>query len=101
MMGWNTLGKRRLPENDVPGLPRPFGTSEAHLARWVESHYAFCQRFFRGSPNFLAYSLEDPGAQAKIGDFLGRPLPWWGQANKNPASRSHAQDGQSQAGTSE
>lgn len=83
MMGWNTLGSRRLPENDVPGLPRPFGSDVAHLQRWIESHYAFCLRVFRGRQNFLAYRLEDPEAPKKIGAFLGLDLPWWGKANVN------------------
>ena len=84
MLGWNSLGRRRLPENDVPGLPRPFGTDVHHLTRWIESHYAFCARCFRGTPNFLAYRLEDPQAREKISVFLGLDLPWWGRVNANP-----------------
>ncbi|NNE52379.1 MAG: sulfotransferase family protein [Sulfitobacter sp.] len=83
MMGWNTLGSKRLPENDVPGLPRPYGADVRHLKRWIECHYAFCVRVFRGRPNFLAYRLEDPEAPQKIGRFLGIDLPWWGKVNTN------------------
>ena len=83
MLGWNSLGRRRLPENDVPGLPR-FGTDVRHLTRWIESHYAFCARCFRGTPNFLAYRLEDPQAREKISVFLGLDLPWRGRVNANP-----------------
>lgn len=89
MMGWNTLGSRRLPGNNVPGLPRPFGSSEAQIAHWVAGHYIFCARMFKGASNFLAYDLEDPDASKKISDFLELPLPWWGHANKNHASKAH------------
>ena len=81
MMNWNNLGKVRLPRNDVPGLPRPFGTRPEHLTRWIEGHYAFCDRFFEGRDNFMAYDLEDPDVARRIGDFLGLDLPWWGKVN--------------------
>jgi hypothetical protein len=84
MMNWNNLGKRRLPQADVPGLPRPYGGSVSDLARWIEGHYAFCDRMFRGSSQFLAYELEDPDVQTKISHFLKLDLPWWGKANENP-----------------
>lgn len=84
MIGWNSLGRRRLPGNDVPGLPRPFGSEPIHLVRWIESHYAFCLRAFRGMPHFLAYRLEDPAARERISNFLEIDLPWWGKANANP-----------------
>ncbi|MDF1727370.1 MAG: sulfotransferase family protein [Sulfitobacter sp.] len=90
MKGWNSLGSRRLPQNDVPGLPRPYGEEVRHLTRWIESHYAFCIRAFRGQPNFLAYRLEDPDARQKISAFLEIDLPWWGQANANPAATAAA-----------
>ena len=81
MMRWNNLGKKRLPRADIPGLPRGFGKSDAELARWQEAHYAFCHRVFAGAENFLAYDIEDPDAPARIGDYLGLALPWWGQSN--------------------
>lgn len=81
MMRWNNLGKRRLPQADIPGLPRGFGTSEAQLARWQAGHYAFCRHVFAGRDNFLEYDIEDTDAQARLSDFLGRDLPWWGQSN--------------------
>jgi hypothetical protein len=87
MMRWNNLGKRRLPQADVPGLPRGFGTTEAELARWMEGHYRFCERIFLGCDNFLPYDIEDPDAAQKLALYLGVDLPWWGQANigKPPA----------------
>ena len=81
MMRWNNLGRRRLPQADVPGLPRGFGRSEAGLAKWVEGHFTFCRRVFAGCANFLEFDIEDPGARDKIAAYLGIDLPWWGQSN--------------------
>jgi hypothetical protein len=87
MMRWNNLGKRRLPQADIPGLPRGFGRSVSELEQWLEGHYAFCRHVFAGRPNFLEYDIEDAGAQARLSDYLGLDLPWWGQSNvgKSPA----------------
>lgn len=87
IMGWNNLGRRRLPNNDVPGLPKGFGGNVPELTRWVAGHYAFCERVFRGYPNFLAYRLDDPDVQTKISTFLALDLPWWGKANTNKKTR--------------
>lgn len=43
----------------------------------------FAAMFFSGSDRFLEYNIEDPDAAQKIGQFLDRDLPWWGQVNKN------------------
>lgn len=88
MMRWNNLGKRRLPAADIPGLPRGFGRSEAQLARWLAAHYAFCHHVFEGSPNFMAYDIEDEAAQKKISAYLDLDLPWWGQSNVGKAAAS-------------
>ena len=81
ILGWNNLGKERLPKNDVPGLPRPFGADSKDLIRWIEGHYAFCDRMFEGRKNYLAYQLEDTDAPQRIAAFLDLDLPWWGKAN--------------------
>lgn len=81
MMRWNNLGKRRLPQADIPGLPRGFGSTEAELARWLEGHYRFCRQVFQGADNFLEYDIEAPDAQARVAGYLGLDLPWWGQSN--------------------
>ncbi len=83
IMGWNNLGKARLPRNDVPGLPRPYGGNVENLTQWVNGHYDFCARYFRRSPNFLAYELEEKNVQHRISRFLSLELPWWGKANEN------------------
>ncbi|MDF3382729.1 MULTISPECIES: sulfotransferase [Sulfitobacter] len=85
MMRWNNLGRRRLPQADVPGLPRGFGRDEAELARWIEGHFAFCRRVFAGCANFLEFDIEDPEARDKIADYLEIDLPWWGQSNTGKA----------------
>jgi len=81
MQGWSNLGKSRLPQQNVPGLPSGYGKTVEELTRWIEGHYAFCRRVFAGDPGFLEYDLTDPQAAEKIGTFLGIDLPWWGKAN--------------------
>lgn len=83
MKNWSNLGEKRLPGSSIPGLPRGFGHTEAELVRWIEGHFAFCRHVFSGSDRFLEYNIEDPDAAQKIGQFLDRDLPWWGQVNKN------------------
>ncbi|MFK7877818.1 MAG: sulfotransferase [Paracoccaceae bacterium] len=87
MMRWNTLGKRRLPRQYVPGLPKGFGTTLDQLARWIDGHYAFCRHVFAGNPQFLEYDIEDPYAPDIIAGFLGRDIPWWGRSNQNSTAQ--------------
>ena len=81
MLGWSNLGRSRLPQQNVPGLPAGYGGTPQELTRWIEGHYAFCRRVFAGDPDFLEYDLGDPQAAERIGEFLGIDLPWWGKAN--------------------
>jgi len=85
MMNWRNLGTKRLPENDIPGLPRGYGGNTDDIARWVEGHFAFCRRVFAGADNFLEYDVEDSDVQTKIGGFLNLDLPWWGRSNQRVA----------------
>ncbi|MGC9368981.1 MAG: sulfotransferase [Paracoccaceae bacterium] len=80
---WSNLGRTRLPINAIPGLPEGYGGTDAERIRWIEGHYAFCRRVFDGAADFLEYDVEEPSAPARIGDFLGVDLPWWGVANAN------------------
>jgi hypothetical protein len=73
-----------LPGSDIPGLPRGFGGTTAERIRWIEGHYAHLDALFQGDPAFLRYDLSDPEAPARIGAHIGRPLTWWGRANRNP-----------------
>ncbi len=82
MMRWNNLGKRRLPQADIPGLPRGFGRSENELEHWLSGHYAFCRHVFAGAENFLEYDIEDDDAPQKLSSYLGIDLPWWGKSNQ-------------------
>ncbi|MEM7521210.1 MAG: hypothetical protein AAF307_09250 [Pseudomonadota bacterium] len=90
MMRWNNLGRRRLPNADIPGLPRGFGAEEPELVRWIEGHYTFCKHVFAGSENFMCYDIEDPQAPEKISQYLGLALPWWGQSNAGKPARQAA-----------
>ncbi|MCP5036872.1 MAG: sulfotransferase family protein [Rhodobacteraceae bacterium] len=80
---WSNLGRSRLPKASVPGLPSGWGKSDGDRIRWIEGHTAFCRQVFGNSKDFLAYSIEDPDAKAKVSAFIGRDLPWWGIANAN------------------
>ncbi|MGB3244488.1 MAG: sulfotransferase [Sulfitobacter sp.] len=81
MMRWNSLGKKRLPQSDIPGMPRGFGGNFRQLEQWLTGHYSFCRRVFADSGNFMEYDIEDPDAQAKLSTYLAIDLPWWGKSN--------------------
>ncbi len=81
MRQWHSMGNKRLPKLNVPGLPNGFGKQDGQLERWIEGHYRFCNRVFAGADNFFEFDIADPDASTKIGDFIGKPLPWWGRAN--------------------
>ncbi|PIE06462.1 MAG: sulfotransferase family protein [Rhodobacterales bacterium] len=83
MRRWSNLGRSRLPENAVPGLPAGFGHAPGELERWIEGHIAFCRQVFAGAADYMDYDTADPDAKARIGAFLGVSLPWWGKANEN------------------
>ena len=83
MRRWSNLGKTRLPNHAVPGLPEGFGAAPGELERWVEGHVAFCRQVFAGATDYLDYDVADPNARARIAGFLGIDLPWWGKANIN------------------
>lgn len=93
MLGWSNLGKSRLPQQAIPGLPAGYGGAPDQLLRWVEGHYSFCRRVFRDDPDFLEYDLADPDAAQKISAFLGIDLPWWGRAN----AKDRGEDSEAQA----
>ncbi|MBU2982592.1 sulfotransferase family protein [Lentibacter algarum] len=80
---WGNLGSLRLPNTNVPGLPKGYG-EQSHIARWIEAHYAFVRRVFSGADNFLEFDITDSDAPKKIGAFLDTKLPWWGRANARP-----------------
>ena len=93
MMRWSDMGTRRLRVAAIPGLPKEFGADPAHLARWIEGHFAFCRKIFEGDVNFLAYRIEDDRAPEQISKFLGRDLPWWGVENANPPNEDEFKKG--------
>lgn len=83
MRRWSNLGRTRLPENHIPGLPMLHGDEPGEIERWIEGHITFCRHVFRGDPDFLEYEIEDEDAREKISAHIGVDLPWWGQANVN------------------
>ena len=86
MLRWNSLGKRRLPRQYVPGLPFGYGKTAPEIQRWIEGHYAFCRRVFEGTGKLLEFNVADPEAPEQISAFIGRDMPWWGRANTNAAA---------------
>lgn len=82
---WSNLGRTRLPNAAIPGMPEGWGKTHAERIRWIEGHFTFCRQVFGNSADFLEYDIEDPDAQAKVAEFLEIDLPWWGVANANQA----------------
>lgn len=94
ILNWNNLGKSRLPNADVPGLPRGYGQSPDHLIRWIKGHYAFCEAMFEGTGRLLTYDPAAPETRDKLSTFLGIDLLWWGKANTTENwVRTQRQDG--------
>ena len=93
MVRWSNLGTERLPGSDVPGLPRGFGATTAERVRWIEGHYAHLRALFHDDPALLIYDVADPETPARIGAHIGRPVTWWGRANRNPKA-GRATEGQ-------
>ncbi|MEN8741094.1 MAG: sulfotransferase [Phaeobacter gallaeciensis] len=88
IMAWNNLGTARLPASTVPGLPIGYGKTPEQQMIWIDGHYEALKHWFREDPDYLEINVADPDAQARVGAFLGRDLPWWGQANVNRKARS-------------
>ena len=83
MRRWSNLGRTRLPDNAVPGLPPDYGRKPGELERWIKGHVAFCRQIFTGCETYMDYDVEDVDAQDRIAAFLGVDLPWWGKVNQN------------------
>ncbi len=97
MARWSNLGRTRLPQNAIPGLPEGWGKTDAERIRWIEGHIRFCRQVFGKSDDFLEYDIEDPDARAKVSAFLGVELPWWGVANANHNSPAAAPETEARA----
>ncbi|MZR12902.1 sulfotransferase family protein [Maritimibacter sp. DP07] len=90
---WSNLGRTRLPENHVPGLPQWHGGKPGEIERWIEGHITFCRHVFAGADDFLEFDIADPDAPARISAFTGVDLPWWGKANVNENRPADGGDG--------
>ena len=89
---WSNMGRTRLPDNAIPGLPAGYGGDDAQRIRWIDGHYGFCRKVFENAEDFLEYDVEDADAAEKVSQFLGVTPPWWGVANAN--TRRQAEDAQ-------
>ena len=86
MIRWRNLGTQRMPNGHIPGLPAGYGTGPLDLVRFIEGHHAFVHHVFAGDPAFLSLPVGATDARDRLERFLGRPVPWWGRANANPAA---------------
>ncbi|WP_418592020.1 hypothetical protein [Ponticoccus sp. (in: a-proteobacteria)] len=84
MRRWTNLGSERLPRGAVPGLPCGYGDTDDQRMRWIEGHYAMLDEVFARDPHFLRLDVRAPDAADQLAAHIGRPVPWWGQANRNP-----------------
>jgi hypothetical protein len=91
MLGWTNLVDR-LHNAVVPGLPRGYGQSDSDRVRWIAGHYAQINQLLGGSADFLDLDVSAPDARDRLAAFLGRDMPWWGQANKNHARHTASSD---------
>lgn len=83
---WGDL-QTKLDTIGAPGLPVGAAADEGRITEWVERHYEFCRRFFKGSSRFLEYDIADEAAPKKLSAALGIEIAWWGQANANTPGR--------------
>lgn len=84
MLRWSNLGTERLPEGDIPGLPAGYGKTAEQRVLWICAHYAHLEQMFTDDPAFMLLDVSSADAAGLLGDFLGREIPWWGKANRNP-----------------
>ncbi len=98
MRRWSDLGRRRLPDSAIPGLPQPYGKTDAERIRWIEGHAAFCRQVFRGDDDFLELDVESDTARQKLSEFLGIEVDWWGVANVNIRRQASGTTSEKQTG---
>lgn len=82
MLGWSDLGVARIPEGDIPGLPKGYGETSKERETWIDAHYAHLATVFAGDAKYLELDVTARDARQQLADHVGHDLPWWGQANK-------------------
>lgn len=83
MRRWTNLGTDRLPQGAIPGLPHGYGVTDRVRIQWIEGHYAMLDDLFLGDPRYLRLDVGAPDAAERLAAHIGRPVPWWGRANRN------------------
>ncbi|MEP3055058.1 sulfotransferase [Ascidiaceihabitans sp.] len=84
MLAWSNLGTVRLPESNIPGLPKGYGETSKERVQWIDAHYATLRAYFNDDDDFLEYEVTDPNVTDLLSGFVGVPITWWGRANANP-----------------
>lgn len=91
MLNWTSM-VARMEKAALPGLPVGYGVEQADRIRWIEAHYAFLEAVFAGDANFFILDVAAVNAREQLEAFTGRDMPWWGQANRNPATAVKAEE---------
>jgi len=91
MLNWTSM-VARMEKAALPGLPVGYGAEESERVRWIEAHYTFLETIFAGDSNFLILDVAAINAREQLEAFSGRDMPWWGQANRNPANTANTEE---------
>ncbi|MGI3168119.1 sulfotransferase [Pseudooceanicola sp. C21-150M6] len=85
MLNWTNMVERMV-KAPLPGLPLGYGAEDAERVRWIVGHYSSLTRYFAEDPHFLLLDMAAEDAADQLASFIGRPVPWWGVANRNLAA---------------
>ena len=83
ILGWSNLGTDRLPNGDIPGLPKGFGDTSKERETWIDAHYAHLSAIFAGDPAYMELDVTADDAAARLSAHIDHDIPWWGRANRN------------------
>lgn len=90
MERWGELGRIRIPNATIPGLPYNFGRQQSERITWIDGHHRMLRELFAGRDNFLELDMAAPDARDRLAEFLQVDLPWWGRENVNTGQRAAA-----------
>jgi hypothetical protein len=91
MLNWTSM-VARMEKAALPGLPVGYGVEESDRILWIEAHYAFLETIFAGDDRFMILDVASITAREQLEAFMARDMPWWGQANRNIAHLTEAEE---------
>lgn len=80
---WRPGARKAWTDAELPFLPRGVGDKDRDLALGIEAHYQTMRATFGDDPLFRECDIASPDMPRVIEEMIGRPLPWWGVANRN------------------